>query len=178
MLRRRLLCGSRCALYLLVLQDLGTQQERLKVISGGITAHPFLLKIHLHVQERFLEKALTLTVSLPGVDKRFFFGVGAGGYSNLHITRSTQHKKLKLRKHGHSDTKRAVTYLKERSIIVIRSPCFRRSDCCRISPLMRVGFTELRLVKMSLQKTEEKEAHLLQFIVACSSHGFSFSLVP
>lgn len=40
-------------------------------------------------------------------------------------------------------------YLKERSMIVMRSPCFKRSDCCSASPLISVGFTELKLVKMS-----------------------------
>lgn len=42
-----------------------------------------------------------------------------------------------------------ITHLKERSITVITSPWFKRSGCCKTSPLTRVGFTELKLVKMT-----------------------------
>lgn len=42
-----------------------------------------------------------------------------------------------------------VTHLKERSIMVITSPCFRRSDCCNTSPFTEVGLTELKFVKMT-----------------------------
>lgn len=51
------------------------------------------------------------------------------------------------------------THLKERSIMVITSPCFKRSDCCKTSPLTRVGFAELKLVKMTWQKERAREKH-------------------
>lgn len=49
-------------------------------------------------------------------------------------------------------------YLKERSTIVITSPCFKRSDWLRASPLTRVGLAELRLVKMIWRGGEEQSA--------------------
>lgn len=52
------------------------------------------------------------------------------------------------------------THLKERSIMVITSPCFKRSDCFKTSPLTFVGFAELKLVKITWEKEEEKKTHI------------------
>lgn len=37
--------------------------------------------------------------------------------------------------------------LNERSIIVMTSPCLRRTGCLKVAPLTWVGFTELKLVR-------------------------------
>lgn len=41
--------------------------------------------------------------------------------------------------------------------MVITSPCFKRSDCWKVSPLTRVGFTELRFVNITLERKKKKD---------------------
>lgn len=52
----------------------------------------------------------------------------------------------------------SVSHLKERSITVITSPCFRRSDCCNTSPFTEVGLTELRFVKITWRGNKHNAA--------------------
>lgn len=75
------------------------------------------------------------------------------------------------------------THLKERSMIVMRSPCFNRSDWLRTCPLICVGFTELKLVKMSLNKRNNKWT--LCHVFLCAKKQFketkeiqTYSVIP